>query len=80
MDATIKIADNYINLLSSVSDEIKLRIINKLSENLLKGKKKEISIKDSFGAWNDNRSAEEIINEIRMARVLGTRKIESFEE
>ncbi len=80
METTIKIADNYINLLSSVSDEIKLRIINKLSESLLKEGKKEISIKDSFGVWNDNRSAEEIINEIHKARVLGTRKIEPFEE
>ncbi len=32
MDTTIKIADNCINLLSSVSDEIKLRIINKIKE------------------------------------------------
>ncbi len=79
MGITVKIADNYINLLSSVSDEVKLRVINKLSENLLKGKKKEISIKDSFGAWNDDRSAEEIIKDIHDARILGTRKIEPLE-
>ncbi len=79
MEITVKIADNYVNLLSSVSDEVKLRVINKLSENLLKGKKKEISIKDSFGAWNDDRSAEEIIKDIRDARILGTRKIEPLE-
>lgn len=79
MEITVKIADNYVNLLSSVSEEVKLRVINKLSENLLKGKKKEISIKDSFGAWNDDRSAEEIIKDIHDARVLGTLKIEPLE-
>ena len=51
MDTTVKIADSYINLLSSFSDEIKLRVIRKLSESLLRGKKKETSIQDSFGAW-----------------------------
>ena len=70
----------YINLLSSFSDEIKLRVIRKLSESLLRGKKKETSIQDSFGAWDDDKSAEEIIAEINKARVLGTRSIESFDE
>ena len=80
MDTTVKIADSYINLLSSFSDEIKLRVIRKLSESLLRGKKKERSIQDSFGAWDDDKSAEEIIAEINKARVLGTRSIESFDE
>lgn len=61
-------------------DEIKLRVIRKLSESLLRGKKKETSIQDSFGAWDDDKSAEEIIAEINKARVLGTRSIESFDE
>ena len=61
----MKIADSYINLLSSFSDEIKLRVIRKLSESLLRG---------------DDKSAEEIIAEINKARVLGTRSIESFDE
>ena len=65
MDTTVKIADSYINLLSSFSDEIKLRVIRKLSESLLRGKKKETSIQDSFGAWDDDKSAEEIIAEIK---------------
>ena len=32
-----------------------------------------------YGAWEDDKSAEELINEIRNSRVLGTRHIESFE-
>ena len=44
MDTTVKIADSYINLLSSFSDEIKLRVIRKLSESLLRGKKKETKV------------------------------------
>ena len=80
MDTTVKIADSYINLLSSFSDEIKLRVIRKLSESLLRGKKKETSKQDSFGAWDDDKSAEESIAEINKARVLGTRCIEAFDE
>lgn len=38
----MKIADSYINLLSSFSDEIKLRVIRKLSESLLRGKERDI--------------------------------------
>ena len=65
MDTTVKIADSYINLLSSFSDEIKLRVIRKLSESLLRGKKKETSIQDSFGAWDDDKSAEEMLKLIK---------------
>ena len=79
MEASINMADNYLGLLSSLSDDMKLRIINKLSEALIKKKDKTVSITKSFGAWNDDRSAEEIIKEIRDSRVLGTRKIESFD-
>ena len=42
MDTTVKIADSYINLLSSFSDEIKLRVIRKLSESLLRVKERDI--------------------------------------
>jgi hypothetical protein len=68
-------------MLSSVSDDVKLLIINRLSESLLKKEKgKRTSIKDSFGAWKDDRSAEEIIADIRNSRTLGTRYIESFDD
>ena len=47
MDASIKLADNYLNMLTSLSDEMKLRIINKLSESLLT-KKKSSRIEDCW--------------------------------
>lgn len=78
MDTSINIADNYISMLSPLSDDVKLRIINKLTESLIY-KKKETSITESFGAWVDSRSAEEIIEDIRRSRVLGTRHIEPFD-
>lgn len=35
MDTSINLSDNYLDKLLSLSDEMKLRIINKLSESLL---------------------------------------------
>jgi len=39
---------------------------------------KDSDISSCFGAWEDNRSAEEIINEIRAGRV-NVKEIEGFE-
>ena len=58
----MKIADSYINLLSSFSDEIKLRVIRKLSESLLRGKKKETSIPQIMA----------ILNGIHMVNMVNT--------
>ena len=78
MDASIKLADNYLNMLTSLSDEMKPRIINKLSESLLT-KKKSSRIEDCFGSWKDDCSAEEIIAKIHDHRLTGTRNIESLD-
>jgi hypothetical protein len=81
MNTTVETANRYVKMLSYVNDDVKLLIINKLSESLLdKNKKKRPSIHDSFGAWKDGRSADEIIADIRNSRVLGTRHIVSFDD
>lgn len=45
MDTSINLSDNYLNKLLSLSDDMKLRIINKLSESLLNAnKRRNISV------------------------------------
>lgn len=58
--------ENYLGLIRNLSPEIKLDIIEKIS-NTLKGdfKKKKNSINESFGAWSSTKTADEIIDELR---------------
>ena len=45
MDTSINLSDNYLDKLLSLSDEMKLRIINKLSESLLNnGSKRHVHV------------------------------------
>ena len=70
--------DGYVELLGNLSPDKKLELISKLS-NLVKVDltKKKSSFKNSFGALDTQKTAEEIITEIRNSR-LSTRKIESL--
>ena len=75
--------NNWImRLLSPLSDEAKLSIINRLSASLLsKSKKKD---DDQFfagisGAWDDGVSVEEVTDAIRESRISGrTRMLDDF--
>lgn len=60
----------YWNLLKGLSSDIKVKLINRLSESLVrKEEKSNDSAMSFYGAWNDDeRSAEEIIDEIRTSR------------
>lgn len=79
MNVSAKLTNNYLNMLFPLSDEMKIYIINKLSESLMT-KKDNSKIEELFGAWKDNRTAEDIIADIRNHRMTGTRQIESFDE
>ena len=79
---TLENSNWIMRLLSPLSDEAKLSIINRLSASLLaKGKKKD---NDSFfaditGAWDDGVSVEEATAAIRESRNSGqTRFLEDF--
>ena len=73
MDSTIQIntsnSDTYWNLLKNLNDNIKLELISRLSNSLLvKSKEKKADnhwASEFSGAWQDSRSAEEIIDDIR---------------
>jgi len=61
--------NNYIGLITNLSPDLKLDLIEKITKILKKDIAKEkTSITKSFGAWQSKKSADEIINEIRVKR------------
>jgi len=81
MEATTKnttVIDGYLELLSGLSTSHKLDLIAKLSNLVRRDLTDEkSSFKKSFGALDTEKTAEEIIAEIRNSRV-SMRKIEPF--
>ena len=68
--------DAYYSLLKHLSDESKLLIINKLSDELInKEPKSKSSISRLFGSFKSEESAGEIVKNLRKAR-RSKRKIE----
>ncbi|GAB4018725.1 hypothetical protein GCM10028773_19330 [Spirosoma koreense] len=70
--------NGYVGLLANLSTEDKLDLIAQLTTSVKAdlGKKRSM-FKAAFGALESDKSAEEIINEIRTSRVFN-RTIESF--
>jgi hypothetical protein len=72
------IINGYIGLLENLSPDNKLDLISKLTASVKTDlSNKESSFKKSFGAFESEKTAEEIIEEIRSSRLF-TREIESF--
>ena len=72
------IVDGYVGLLDNLSANNKLDLIAKLTASVKTDlTNKKSSFKKAFGAFDSEKSAEEIIEEIRNSRVA-TRQIESF--
>lgn len=74
------IVDSYWSSLSHLSNDVKLHLIAKLSESLIQTpvKKTTENLADRFyGAWDDSRTAEEIIEDIQNSRTFN-RQIEIF--
>jgi hypothetical protein len=72
------ILDGYVALLENLSPDNKLDLISKLTASVKMdlGNKKSTA-KKSFGAFESEKTAEEIIEEIRNSRLF-TREIEPF--
>ncbi len=64
-----KLLENYFGLIRNLSPEIKINLIEKIA-NTLKGNisSNKTSINDAFGGWKSDKSADEIISEIRENR------------
>ncbi len=70
--------DGYIELLDNLSTTNKLDLISKLTISIKADLlNKQQTFKDAFGAFESEKSAEEIIYDIRNSRVF-SRQIESF--
>ena len=70
--------ENYFGLLNSLSKENKIELIARLSNSLVdEAPEKENVIDKYFGAFKSDKSAEEILEEIRNSRSFN-RKIEAF--
>jgi len=71
-------ADNYFGLLNSLSKENKLRLIAKLSNSMAyEVVKNEDRIDKYFGAFISDKSAQEIIKELKESRNFN-RSVEAF--
>jgi hypothetical protein len=69
LDVNTNFIETYFGLMKNLSPDIKLDIIGKLTKTIkddLTGK--NTSLKNSFGAWQSENSAEEIIKELRESR------------
>ena len=72
------IVDGYLQLLHNLSPDKKLDLISKLSTSVKTDiSAKKSSFQNAFGAFVSEKSAEEIINDIRNSRMF-TRQIEEF--
>jgi len=70
--------ENYFGLLSSLSKENKIKLIAKLSNSIVEETIENENIVDEFfGACKSEKSAEELIKEIRESRTFN-RTIEAF--
>lgn len=73
MDDTLKLTDSYWEMLKSLSDEVKLRLATRLTASVVSAKaadadNTEEMLEKHLGAWKDDRSTEEIIEEMYAGR------------
>ncbi len=72
-----RLVDSFFRFMKNWSTELKKAIIVKLTQSIEDQAKPDRDFSACFGAWEDSRSAEEIIQEIRAGRV-NTREIEDL--
>jgi hypothetical protein len=64
-----KIAEKYFKFLNMLDNSSKRMIIKKLNDSLNEPAEKTYDLNDVFGKWEDDRTADEIIKEIRDSRL-----------
>ena len=77
-DINTTLIDGYLQMLDNLSASNKLDLISKLTASVKSDiTNKKSSFKEAFGAFESEKSADAIINEIRSSRTF-TRQIEEF--
>ena len=61
--------DKYFGFLTKLDILSKKRLIVKLTESIQTSEIKQIDLKSMYGAWEDKRTSDEIINDIRNSRI-----------
>lgn len=64
-----KIAEKYFKFLNLLDNSSKKMIIKKLNDSLNEPVEKTFNLNDVFGKWEDDKTTDEIIKEIRDSRV-----------
>lgn len=72
-----KTLNKYFAFLKNLDNRTKKNLISKLSQSMERKSEHESDLESMFGAWEDDRSSDEIIFEIKNSRVNKT-DIESF--
>ena len=71
MKSNTVLIDNYYGLLSGLSKENKIKLIAKLSDSIVEEATENENLVDKFfGAFESEKSAEELIKEIRDSRTF----------
>ena len=77
-DINSKLIDSYISLLKNMSAQNKLDLISRLTNTVKKDLEQEkTDFYKAFGGWDENESAEDLIETIRGSRTFN-RTIEEF--
>ena len=72
-----KLVDSYFKVMRNWDNETKKSLIIKLTQSIDTMEKENRDFSSCFGAWEDNRTADEIIKDLRADRV-DNREIEDF--
>lgn len=64
-----KMVERYFSYLRHLDTVAKKKLIIKLTESIEAKSEKNFDIESVFGAWEDNRTSDEIISEIKSSRV-----------
>ncbi|MGY6521657.1 MAG: hypothetical protein ACXIUD_08010 [Mongoliitalea sp.] len=75
----LDIADNFMGMIKNLSDKVKLELIDQISSSISENPEKlgNDTWKKLYGAFESDKSAEEIIDEIRSSRYT-SRNIEDL--
>ncbi len=71
------LVNNYVALLQNMSQDHKLELISKLAQSLKTEKEEGMSMKELFGAFQSEQTADQLIEEIRQSRIFN-REIEAL--
>lgn len=64
-----KVIDKYFGYLKNLDNSAKKKLIIELTKSIETKSEKKFDIKSIFGTWEDNRTSDEIINEIKSSRI-----------